>query len=142
MILVAIIIPAVFPSGWLAAEFVERGWSRKRLLRLIGDYLRASMQQGDGSRVRRVRGTPQGGPLSPLLANIYLNPLDQELERRGLSFVRYADDIAIFDQRIGGNGAVYLIVVLVQVDMRGLGRLDGLHCFYKRAGMFFTGAGK
>lgn len=68
----------------------------KRLLRLIGDYLRAPMQRADGSRVRRHRGTPQGGPLSPLLANIYLNPLDLELERRGLSFVRYADDIAIF----------------------------------------------
>ena len=42
------------------------------------------------------KGTPQGGPLSPLLANIYLDPLDKELEKRGLAFVRYADDIAIF----------------------------------------------
>ena len=68
----------------------------KRLLRLIGDYLRAPMQGEDGSREKRYRGTPQGGPLSPLLANIYLHPLDMELEKRGLSFVRYADDIAIF----------------------------------------------
>ncbi len=68
----------------------------KRLLRLIGDYLRAPLQKPDGSREKRTRGTPQGGPLSPLLANIYLDPLDQELEQRGLSFVRYADDIAIF----------------------------------------------
>jgi RNA-directed DNA polymerase len=68
----------------------------KRLLRLIGDYLRAPMQWPDGRRERRTRGTPQGGPLSPLLANIYLDPLDKELEKRGLSFVRYADDIAIF----------------------------------------------
>lgn len=68
----------------------------KRLLRLIGNYLRAPMQKPDGSREKRTRGTPQGGPLSPLLANIYLDPLDKELEKRELSFVRYADDIAIF----------------------------------------------
>lgn len=68
----------------------------KRLLRLIGSYLRATRQSPDGSREKRIRGTPQGGPLSPLLANIYLDPLDKELESRGLSFVRYADDIAIF----------------------------------------------
>jgi RNA-directed DNA polymerase len=68
----------------------------KRLLRLIGDYLRAPMQHADGSQEERRQGTPQGGPLSPLLANIYLHPLDKELEKRGLSFVRYADDIAIF----------------------------------------------
>lgn len=41
-------------------------------------------------------GTPQGGPLSPMLSNIMLNKLDKELERRGLSFVRYADDSMIF----------------------------------------------
>lgn len=68
----------------------------KRLLRLIGETLRAPMQKPDGSREKRRKGTPQGGPLSPLLANIYLDPLDKELEKRGLSFVRYADDIAIF----------------------------------------------
>lgn len=68
----------------------------KRVLRLIGDYLRAPRQRADGSREPRKAGTPQGGPLSPLLANLYLDPLDQELERRGVAFVRYADDIAIF----------------------------------------------
>lgn len=68
----------------------------KRVLRLIGDYLRAPMQAPDRSKTKRMKGTPQGGPLSPLLANIYLDPLDRELEARGLSFVRYADDIAIF----------------------------------------------
>ena len=68
----------------------------KRLLRLIGNYLRAPMQQSDGQRQKRQKGTPQGGPLSPLLANIYLDELDKELEKRGLSFVRYADDVAIF----------------------------------------------
>jgi len=49
-----------------------------------------------GSETARIKGTPQGGPLSPLLANIYLDLLDQELERRSVSFVRYADDIAIY----------------------------------------------
>jgi len=68
----------------------------KGLLRLIGGYLRAPMQQPDGSKQARKCGTPQGGPLSPLLANIYLTPLDRELEKRGVAFVRYADDIAIF----------------------------------------------
>lgn len=68
----------------------------KRLLRLIGNYLRAPMQTRDGCRQKRQKGTPQGGPLSPLLANIYLDALDKELEHRGLSFVRYADDVAIF----------------------------------------------
>lgn len=68
----------------------------KRLLALIAKYLKAPMQKADGSKEARRAGTPQGGPLSPLLANIYLDPLDKELEKRGLSFVRYADDLAIF----------------------------------------------
>jgi group II intron reverse transcriptase/maturase len=67
----------------------------KRVLRLIGAYLRAPMRRG-GVDEKRTKGTPQGGPLSPLLANLYLDGLDRELERRGLSFCRYADDVAIF----------------------------------------------
>ena len=72
--------------------YVDDPW----LKRLIGSYLRAPVQNADGTRQKRGKGTPQGGPLSPLLANIYLHPLDKELEARGLSFVRYADDLAIF----------------------------------------------
>ena len=68
----------------------------KKILALIAKYLKAPMQKGDGTKEKRNEGTPQGGPLSPLLANIYLDPLDKELEKRGLSFVRYADDIAIY----------------------------------------------
>jgi len=68
----------------------------KRVLALIGRYLRAPLRQADGTQARRTRGTPQGGPLSPLLANLYLDPLDKELEKRGIAFVRYADDIALF----------------------------------------------
>lgn len=75
---------------------VSQEVSDKRVLKLIGRYLRAPMRHADGRQEKRRRGTPQGGPLSPLLANIYLDPLDKELEKRGISFVRYADDIALF----------------------------------------------
>ena len=75
---------------------LSRRMRDKTLLRLIGDYLRAPMQAVDGGKRARNCGTPQGGPLSPLLANIYLHPLDCELAKRGVAFVRYADDIAIF----------------------------------------------
>jgi len=67
----------------------------KRVLKLIGRYLRAGLKQ-DGRVQKRSQGTPQGGPLSPLLANLYLDALDKELEQRELSFVRYADDVAIY----------------------------------------------
>jgi group II intron reverse transcriptase/maturase len=67
----------------------------KRVLRLIGRYLRAGVMT-QGVVQASEEGTPQGGPLSPLLANIYLDALDQELERRGLAFSRYADDCNIY----------------------------------------------
>jgi RNA-directed DNA polymerase len=67
----------------------------KRVLRLIGKYLRAGVMI-DGVVQEVKEGTPQGGPLSPLLANIYLDALDKELEKRGLAFSRYADDCNIY----------------------------------------------
>src|SRR5712691_9579119 len=67
----------------------------KRVLRLIGKYLRAGVMI-EGVVQSSEEGTPQGGPLSPLLANIYLDALDQELERRGHRFCRYADDCNIY----------------------------------------------
>lgn len=67
----------------------------KRMLKLIGRYLRAGVYE-NGKVTTTTRGVPQGGPLSPLLANIYLDPLDKELESRGLSFCRYADDCNIY----------------------------------------------
>ena len=67
----------------------------KRVLRLIGRYLRAGMLEG-GVTSTRTEGTPQGGPLSPLLSNILLDELDKELERRGHHFVRYADDCNVY----------------------------------------------
>ena len=67
----------------------------KRVLHLIGKYLRRGAMV-EGVVTASVEGTPQGGPLSPLLANIYLDALDKELERRGHSFCRYADDCNIY----------------------------------------------
>lgn len=67
----------------------------KRLLGIIRRYLQAGLLQG-GLASPRVEGTPQGGPLSPLLSNILLDELDKELERRGHRFVRYADDCNIY----------------------------------------------
>jgi RNA-directed DNA polymerase len=67
----------------------------KRVLSLIGKYLRRGAMV-DGVMRASEEGTPQGGPLSPLLANIYLDALDQELERRRHCFCRYADDCNIY----------------------------------------------
>lgn len=67
----------------------------KRVLRLVNDYLRAGVMV-NGVVVETEEGTPQGGPLSPLLSNIVLDELDRELEKRGHRFVRYADDCNIY----------------------------------------------
>ena len=74
---------------------VARRVRDKRVLHLIGRYLRAGMMEG-GLVSPRTEGTPQGGPLSPLLSNILLDELDKELERRGHRFVRYADDCNVY----------------------------------------------
>ncbi len=66
-----------------------------RVLKLIRRYLEAGMMQ-DGLVSPRTEGTPQGGPLSPLLSNIVLTELDRELERRGHTFCRYADDCNVY----------------------------------------------
>jgi RNA-directed DNA polymerase len=66
-----------------------------RVLRLIRRYLNAGVL-ANGVVIEREEGTPQGGPLSPLLANILLDEVDKELERRGHAFVRYADDLNVY----------------------------------------------
>jgi RNA-directed DNA polymerase len=68
----------------------------ERIIRLIRLVLTAPVVMPDGMRVAVREGTPQGGPLSPLLSNIVLDELDRELARRRLRFVRYADDANIF----------------------------------------------
>ena len=67
----------------------------KRLLKLIRAFLNAGVME-NGLVSPSVEGTPQGGPLSPLLSNVVLDELDRELERRGHRFVRYADDCNIY----------------------------------------------
>jgi RNA-directed DNA polymerase len=74
---------------------IARRVKDKRLLTLIRAFLRAGMME-NGLVSQTEEGTPQGGPLSPLLSNLMLDDLDQELERRGLQFVRYADDCNIY----------------------------------------------
>ncbi|MCM2321778.1 MAG: group II intron reverse transcriptase/maturase [Oligoflexia bacterium] len=74
---------------------VRKRVADKRLVDLIRRYLRAGMLD-QGLSTERTEGTPQGGPLSPLLANLLLNEVDWELEKRGLSFVRYADDCNVY----------------------------------------------
>jgi RNA-directed DNA polymerase len=81
---------------------LAKGIGDRRVLRLIRRYLEAGVLLG-GVVVEREEGTPQGGPLSPLLANILLDEWDKELERRGHRFCRYADDCNIYvrSQRAG-----------------------------------------
>lgn len=74
---------------------LARRISDKRLLRLVRAYLNAGIMV-NGVVMPREEGTPQGGPLSPLLANVLLDEVDKELEKRGLAFVRYADDCNVY----------------------------------------------
>jgi RNA-directed DNA polymerase len=92
---------------------VARRVGDKRLLALIGRYLRAGVMVG-GTLQPSELGTPQGGPLSPLLANILLDDLDRELEARGHRFARYADDLLVLvrseraGQRVKASLTAYL----------------------------------
>jgi len=74
---------------------VKRRVKDRRVLALINRYLQAGVMEG-GLVSPRTEGTPQGGPLSPLLSNILLDELDKELEHRGHRFVRYADDCNVY----------------------------------------------
>ena len=88
---------------------VSRRIADKRVLRLIGKYLRAGVI--DKGRLQATRkGVPQGGPLSPLLANILLDDFDKELEKRGHRFVRYADDTIILVRSISAGNRVMVSV--------------------------------
>jgi len=76
-------------------SLVKRRVTDKRVLKLINSYLKSGVLVGD-VWIPASEGTPQGGPLSPLLANLLLDELDKELERRGHRFVRYADDCQLY----------------------------------------------
>ena len=79
----------------LLMSLVDRTLEDKDIRRLIYVYLKSGIMT-NGCMIESDEGTPQGGPLSPLLSNIYLTPYDKELEKRGHKFVRYADDCNIF----------------------------------------------
>ena len=87
----------------------------KRMLRIIGRFLRAGLMQ-NGVCMEREEGTPQGGPLSPLLANLMLDDLDKELEKRGHRFCRYADDCNIYVQSIKAGERVMASVTKLLED--------------------------
>ena len=89
---------------------LARRTNDRRVLGLIRRYLEAGVMAHGGVVIERYEGTPQGGPLSPLLANVLLDEVDKELEKRGHSFVRYADDCNIYVQtRRAGERAMRLL---------------------------------
>jgi RNA-directed DNA polymerase len=93
---------------------VARRVKDERILKLIRRYLRAGMMS-EGIVSARDKGTPQGGPLSPLLSNILLTDLDRELERRGHRFCRYADDCNIYvKSEVAGQHAMATITVYLE----------------------------
>ena len=100
--------------GRLARRIVDR-----RVLRLIRRYLNAGML-ANGVVIERHEGTPQGGPLSPLLANVLLDEVDKELERRGHSFVRYADDLNVYvrSERAGERVMTSLRKLFAKLKLR------------------------
>jgi retron-type reverse transcriptase len=90
-------------SAWW--QTMARRVKDQRGLKLIRGYLEVGLREG-GVASARTEGTPPGGPLSPLLANILLTALDRELERRGHCFCRYADDCNLYvgSERSGQRG--------------------------------------
>jgi RNA-directed DNA polymerase len=90
----------------IVMERVSRKIADKRVLRLIRRYLEAGVMVS-GVVVERHEGTPQGGPLSPLLANVLLDEVDKELERRSHAFVRYADDLNVYVRSERAGERVY-----------------------------------
>ena len=101
----------------LMAKIAERV-NDKRLLKLIRAFLTAGMME-NGLVSPVDEGTPQGGPLSPLLSNIVLDEFDQELERRGLRFVRYADDSNVYVRsRRAGERVMESITRFITTQLR------------------------
>jgi RNA-directed DNA polymerase len=90
----------------------------ERLLRLIRKYLKSGIML-DGLEQARKEGTPQGSPLSPLLSNILLNELDKELNKRGLRYIRYADDCSIFvSSKCSARRVLKGITKFIEADLK------------------------
>lgn len=97
---------------------VKRKVKDKRMLKLIDSFLKAGIM-GGGLISQRQKGTPQGSPLSPLLSNIMLDDLDRELEKRGHSFCRYADDCNIYvSSRRAGERVMGSIAGFIQKKLK------------------------
>ena len=97
---------------------IARRIGDKRLLKLIRAFLTAGVME-NGLVSASVEGTPQGGPLSPLLSNLVLDELDRELERRGHRFVRYADDCNIYVRsEVAGQRVMVSIVHFIERRLR------------------------
>ena len=86
----------------LLMNLLRKNIHNKRVIELMKRYLKAGVME-KGLLVKTEEGSPQGGPLSPLLANIYLNEYDKEMERRGVPVVRYADDIVPGKEQAGSR---------------------------------------
>lgn len=95
-------------------ERLSRKIKDKRVLKLIKKYLESGIMI-NGIRINNEEGTPQGGPLSPLLSNIMLDEVDKELERRGHKFCRYADDCNIYvKSKKAGNRVLKSMTYLLE----------------------------
>ena len=90
----------------------------KRLLKIVRRFLESGMMR-QGVSVSRFEGTPQGGPLSPLMSNIILDDLDKELEKRGHKFCRYADDCNVYVRtKKAGNRVIKSVIKFLEVKLK------------------------
>jgi RNA-directed DNA polymerase len=97
---------------------LSKGVGDKRLLRLINACLKSGIMAG-GFIEQRIAGTPQGSPLSPLLSNIILDELDNEIEKRGLAFCRYADDCNIYvSSQKAGERVLKSITTFIETKLK------------------------
>lgn len=98
--------------------YLEYFISDKIVLKLIWKFLRSGILDR-GIYIETTQGAPQGGPLSPILANVYLNMLDRELERRGHRFIRYADDFVIYvKSKRAGERVMESVTKFLEKDLR------------------------